>query len=105
MYFYPLGGCLSCSFRKTGYYSQPLITSKSAGPEVDVLSGFHCSVSTAVDVRKKLGESRIGCFRRPDPAIPIEVDDDRGLFIMQLLWDPRWRVGEIVNATQFKSSR
>ena len=41
MYFYPLGGCLSCSFRKTGY-SQPLITSKSAGPEVDVLSGFHC---------------------------------------------------------------
>jgi len=42
MYFYPLGGCLSCNFRKTGYYSQPLITSKSAGPEVDVLSGFHC---------------------------------------------------------------
>jgi len=32
----------AASFRKTGYYSQPLITSKSAGPEVDVLSGFHC---------------------------------------------------------------
>ena len=43
MYFHPLGGCLSCSFRKTGYYSQPLIASKSAGPEVDVLSGFHCT--------------------------------------------------------------
>jgi len=42
MYFYPLGVCLSCSFRKTAYYIQPLITSKSAAPEVDVLSGFHC---------------------------------------------------------------
>jgi len=26
MYFYRLGVVLSCSFRKTGYYSQPLIT-------------------------------------------------------------------------------
>ena len=41
--FLPPRGCLSCSFRKTGYYSQPLIASKSAGPEVDVLSGFHCT--------------------------------------------------------------
>ena len=41
--FIPLGRCLSCSFRKTGYYSQPLITSTSAGTEVDVLSGFHCT--------------------------------------------------------------
>jgi len=41
-------------------------------------------VSTTADVRKKLGESRIGCSARPDPAIPIEVDDDSGLFVMQL---------------------
>jgi len=69
------------------------------------VSGYKDRVSTTVDVRKKLGESRIGCSRRPDPAIPIEIDNDSGLFIMQLWWDPRWRVGEIVNATQFKSSR
>jgi len=60
-------------------------------------------VSTTVDVRKKLGESRIGCSGRPDLAIPIEINDESGLFIMQLWWDPRWRVEEIVNTTPLSS--
>jgi len=62
------------------------------------VNGYKDRVGTTVDVRKKLGESRLGCSGRPDLAIPIEVDDDSGLFIFQLRWDPRWRVGEIVNA-------
>jgi len=69
------------------------------------VSGYKDRVSITDDVRKKFGESRIGCSRRPHPAAPIEVDDDSGLFIIQLWWNPRWRVGEILDATQFKSSR
>jgi len=56
-------------------------------------------ISTTDNVIKKLGEGRIGCCGRPDPAIPIEVDDDSGLFIMQLWWNPRWRVEEILDTT------
>ena len=54
------------------------------------VSGYKDRVSTTDDdVRKKLGESRIGWSGRPDSAIPIEVGDDSELFIMQLWWDPR----------------
>jgi len=42
--------------------------------------GYKDRVSTTVDVRKKLGESRIVCSRRLDPAIPIEIDDDSWLW-------------------------
>ena len=55
-------GCLSCSFRKTGYYSQPLITSKSAGPEVDVLSGFHCGIHLTVYILSWCHEIVSGCL-------------------------------------------
>jgi len=48
------------------------------------VSGYKDRVSTTDGVRKKLGESRFGCSGRPGPAIPMEVDDDSGLFIMQL---------------------
>jgi len=73
------------------WISSPLLKMAKPHPALLVAgsSDYKDRVSTTVDVRKKLGENRLGCSGRPDLANPIEVDDDSGLFIMQLWWDAR----------------
>jgi len=80
--------CSSSLFGKSTIAENGKTPPCSVGGRVKgAISDYKDRASTTVDVRKKLGESRTGCTGRPDPASPIEVDDDNGLFIMQLWWD------------------